>query len=195
MADSLGEVLEAGKWEKAFFTTYSLSLTFFESIILRALKKAGCHEIWVVADVDGYRSSLMERGSGGVGAEYHLIPIGLPKGVFHVKCCYLVGPETDVLTIGSGNLTFGGYGRNLEVLEVLTSRTHRQCFHAFADFLTALKVREDIVCPDMSWAGMFADRAYEVGAGDDQRVDYPRLLTSVRRPIKEQLAELTAASG
>jgi hypothetical protein len=195
MADSLGEVLEAGKWEKALFTTYSLSLTFFESVILRALRKAECHEIWVVADVDGYRSSLMERGSGGVGAEYHLIPIGLPKGVFHAKCCYLVGTETDVLTIGSGNLTFGGYGRNLEVLEVLTPGAHRQCFNAFADLLTALKGREDIVCPDMSWAEMFAARAYEVGAGDDTGADYPRLLTSVRRPIKEQLAELTVASG
>jgi hypothetical protein len=195
MADSLGDVLGAGRWEKALFTTYSLSLTFFESVILRALRKAECHEIWVVADVDGYRSSLMERGSGGVGAEYHLIPIGLPKGVFHAKCCYLVGPETDVLTIGSGNLTFGGYGRNLEVLEVLTSRTHRQCFNTFADFLTALKGRDDVVCPDMSWAEMFADRAYQVGTGEDQVADYPQLLTTVRRAIKDQLADLTAKSG
>lgn len=195
MADSLGTVLEAGRWEKALFTTYSLSLTFFESVILRALRKAECQEIWLVSDVAGYRSSLMERGSSGVGAEYHLIPIGLPKGVFHAKCCYLAGPEADVLTVGSGNLTFGGYGRNLEVLEVLTSQTQRQCFNAFADFLTALKDREDIVCPDMSWAEMFADRAYRVGAGDDGVADYPRLLTTVRRSIKDQLAEVTATSG
>ncbi|HEX7316682.1 MAG TPA: hypothetical protein VF297_22460 [Pyrinomonadaceae bacterium] len=195
MADSLGEVLEAGRWEKALFTTYSLSLTFFESVILRALRKAECREVWVLADVDGYRSSLMERGSGGVGSEYRLIPIGLPKGVFHAKCCYLAGSETDVLAVGSGNLTFGGYGRNLEVLEVLTSQTQPQCFRAFADFLTALKKREDIVCPDVSWAEMFADRAYEVSADGNDEEAYPKLLTSAGQSIKDQLAGLAAASG
>jgi hypothetical protein len=122
MADSLGKILELGHWEKALFTTYSLSLTFFESIILRALRKADCREIWVITDAEGYRSCLMERGSIGVGNEYHVIPIGLRRGVFHPKCCYLIGAEGDLLIVGSGNLTFGGFGRNLEALDVLSSR-------------------------------------------------------------------------
>lgn len=48
------------------------------------------------ADAEGYRSSLMERGSHGVGYEYYLVPVGLRNGVFHPKCCYLVGPESDL---------------------------------------------------------------------------------------------------
>jgi hypothetical protein len=85
MADSLGELLEAGRWEKALFTTYSLSLTFFESAILRAaLRKVECRKAWVVIDVDEYRSSLTERGSclfcqpaGRVWNAKHLHAFGL----------------------------------------------------------------------------------------------------------------------
>ena len=94
---------------------------FPESHILRVRNsslagQSGCREIWVVADAQGYQSSLVERRSHGVGQEYHLVPFALPHGVFHPKCCYLEGTEGDLLAIGSGNLTFGGFGRNLEVL-------------------------------------------------------------------------------
>ena len=194
MADSLGEVVEAGKWEKALLTTFSLSLTFFESVLLRALRKADCREIWVVVDADGYRSSLMERGSSGVGSEYHLVPIALPNGVFHAKCCYLAGSGGDILAIGSGNLTFGGFGRNLEVLDVLSSRKHQQCFSAFADFLTALKKRADVICPDFTWAALFADRAYEASISNVEALEYPKLITSVEQSIKDQLERLTVPS-
>src|SRR5882724_10614337 len=164
MTKSLSDVLAGQSWEKALFTTYSLSLTFFESMVLRALREIECREIWVIADAEGYRSSLMERGSYGVGYEYHLVPIGLRNGVFHPKCCYLVGPDSDLLVVGSGNLTFGGFGRNLEVIEVLSSRSDASCFHAFGEFLNALKRRPDVVCPDLSWIDRFGDRAFQVAA-------------------------------
>ena len=197
MADSLGKVLEAGGWQKVLFTTYSLSLTFFESIILRALRESECREIWVVADAEGYRSSLMERGSNGVGYEYRLIPIGLRNGVFHAKCCYLIGAEADVLIVGSGNLTFGGFGRNLEVLEILSSDLQPECFLAFADFLTGLKSRDDVVCPDFSWADSFAARARQVGTREVESnfPQYPKLLTSLERPLTEQLATEVLSCG
>ena len=53
MAESLAEVLQCRAWNRALFTTYSLSLTFFESVILRLPRQSGCREIWVVAD-DGH---------------------------------------------------------------------------------------------------------------------------------------------
>ncbi len=49
-----------------------------------------------------------------VGQEYRLIPVALPDGVFHAKCLYLAGDEGDLLLVGSGNVTFGGHGRNTE---------------------------------------------------------------------------------
>lgn len=195
MTSSLSDVLAGQKWEKALFTTYSLSLTFFESTVLRALREVECREIWVIADADGYRSSLMERGSHGVGYEYHLVPIGLRNGVFHPKCCYFVGPESDLLAVGSGNLTFGGFGRNLEVIEVLSSRSDSSCFYAFGEFLNALKQRTDIVCPDLSWIDSFADRAFKVGARVNQGPEFPRLLTSVEEAVETQLSTVVSSLG
>lgn len=84
-APSPVEVLESGQWKAALFTTFALSLSFFESVVLHRLRKVGCREIWVVVDAQGYRSSLMERRSTRVGQEYRLIPVALPRGVFHPK--------------------------------------------------------------------------------------------------------------
>jgi hypothetical protein len=35
------EVLRAGKWHSALFTTYALSLSFFEGAVLPSLQRAG----------------------------------------------------------------------------------------------------------------------------------------------------------
>lgn len=193
MIQSLGDLLKSRSWERALFTTYSLSLTFFESVILRELRQKGCREIWIAADAHGYQASLMERRSHGVGQEYHLVPVALPHGVFHPKCCYLQSDEDgDVLAVGSGNLTFGGYGRNLEVLDVVSPQTEPECFHEFGRLLNALKLRNDIYCPDKRWMDAFADRAFESAGdiADTSAASAPRLLHSVDKPIIDQLAEL-----
>ena len=91
MPDELSpiEIIARGRWENALFTTYTLSLTFFETHILKnCLTKTGCRNIWVVADVDGYQQSLAERQSSRVGQEYHLVPVALDNGVFYPKCSY-----------------------------------------------------------------------------------------------------------
>jgi len=195
MTTSLSDVLGEQRWEKALFTTYSLSLTFFESIVLRALREVECRDIWVIADAEGYRSSLMERGSHGVGYEYHLVPIGLRNGVFHPKCCYLAGPDSDLLVVGSGNLTFGGFGRNLEVIEVLSSLSDPSCFQSFGEFLNALKRRTDVVCPDLTWIDRFGDRAFQVAAPVNQAQEFPRLLTSVEESVETQLSKIVPVLG
>jgi len=79
---ALAEILTLKRWEHALVTTYALSLTFFESFVLRYLRQQGCREIFVIADADGYQMSLSERRSNRVGQEYRLIPVALPKGVF-----------------------------------------------------------------------------------------------------------------
>lgn len=144
------DILSARRWQSALFTTYAFSISFFESVVFRALtQRLSCDEICVIVDTDGYGSSLMERGATRVGRDYTLIPV-LAPGVFHPKCTYLSGPDGDLLLVGSGNLTFGGYGRNIEVLEVLQPNKHRQAFLDFADFLESLisKSRSQVAKPD-----------------------------------------------
>lgn len=182
------DVIESGKWNQALFTTYTLSLSFFDSLLLRALRQVGCQEIWVISDLQGYKASLIERRSHAIGHDYRLIPVRLNNGVFHPKCIYLAGPDEDALSVGSGNLTFGGFGRNLEVLEVFTSRKTPQLFNEFADFLRALRSRVDLECPDLTWCPQFEDRATKAGALADGAMGI-RLLHSAAVPIVDQLTK------
>ena len=85
-------------WKHALFTTYVLSLSYFESEVLRPLLRSGCDDIWVITDAEGYRTSLLDRRSMRVGQEYHLIPAAMPKGILHAKCIYLCNNEEDLLS-------------------------------------------------------------------------------------------------
>ena len=191
-ATALDAIIRTRRWQHALFTTYTLSLTFFESIVLRALQSQECADIWVVADADGYRGSLMERRSGRVGQEYRLVPVALPRGVFHAKCAYFSGPDGDLLLVGSGNLTFGGYGKNLEVLEILDARTDPACFADFAEFLDVLQARSNLLASDLSWARIFAElaRAASRRFAAASSLQQPRLMHSVSVPVLDQLAAL-----
>ncbi|MER8969188.1 hypothetical protein NKI25_26470 [Mesorhizobium sp. M0808] len=141
---SISDIVRMRPWKHALLTTYTLSLSYFESEILRPLLRGGCSDIWLVADAEGYRSSLLERRSMRVGQEYRLIPVALPNGVFHAKCIYLAGDEGDLLLVGSGNLTFGGHGKNAEVFEALSPGSAASAFRDFADFLEAIGSLRDI---------------------------------------------------
>ena len=66
---SISDIVQMRAWKHALFTTYTLSLSYFESEILRPLLRAGCSDIWLIADAEGYRSSLLERRSMRVGQE------------------------------------------------------------------------------------------------------------------------------
>ncbi|MEG3662160.1 hypothetical protein [Celeribacter halophilus] len=194
---TIRDFLEAGQWKHALFTTYALSLSYFESEVLRPLIQAGCDDIWLVADAQGYRASLLERRSMRVGQEYRLVPVGLPNGVFHPKCIYLSSPEQDVLLIGSGNLTFGGHGRNAEVFEALTPENHATAFQDYADFLLGLGTRSDIQTGLTGWIDEFAARAEQASrrGTDDSSTPPIRLLHPLEAPISDQLVDAVSIRG
>jgi hypothetical protein len=183
------------RWQRALFTTYALSLAFFESYLLPRLRAAQCEHVTILTDVDGYRSSLMERRSQSVGQEYAIVPVqARPRhhGIFHPKLTYLWGEARDVLLVGSGNLTFGGHGRNLEVLEVLTSDRDPQAFRDFADFATQLARSASFELIDTQPLLDCASRASSV-AGDQLGTGTARLLHSLNTPVLDQLLALANA--
>ena len=47
------EYIANGRWEKALFTSYALSLTYFETYVLPQLRKSGCEMVSVLVDKDG----------------------------------------------------------------------------------------------------------------------------------------------
>lgn len=194
---SIGDILQMRPWKHALFTTYTLSLSYFESEILRSLLRGGCSDIWLIADAEGYRSSLLERRSMRVGQEYRLIPVAMPVGVFHAKCIYLASDDGDLLLVGSGNVTFGGHGRNSEVFEALVPESAASAFSDFADFLEAVGSRPDIVIARSEWVDDFAARArLAAGRGGDLDGAPPvRLVHPLNEPVVDQLPGLLEPHG
>jgi hypothetical protein len=113
------DLISASPWRQAIFTTYSLSLSFFEAVVLDALVRGGGREALILADVSGVRGALMEQGARGAGREYLVEPIAVNVGVFHAKISAFVAKDDCHMLVGSGNLTFGGWGGNFEVCEHL----------------------------------------------------------------------------
>ncbi|WP_259766535.1 phospholipase D family protein, partial [Pseudomonas protegens] len=151
--------IENGPWKEALFTTYALSLTYFESYVLPRLRKAGCEKVTLLVDIQGYRASMMELRARHVGKDYALIPVRVKDGIFHPKITYLRGEDQDLLMVGSGNLTFGGHGGNVEVLEVLSAGEQPGAFADFADFLENLCTRPHLQIADDSALLPFIQRA------------------------------------
>jgi hypothetical protein len=193
---TIAEFLTGARWKHALFTTYALSLSYFESELLRPLLQQGCDDIWLVCDAQGYRSSLLERRSMRVGQEYRIVPIGLPNGVFHPKCIYLCSDDEQLLVVGSGNVTFGGHGRNAEVFEALVPSEHATAFSDFSIFLEALGSVPNIQIARRDWIEDFsvrASRAAERGA--DTAASPVRLIHPIERTAVQQLGELAASIG
>jgi hypothetical protein len=110
--------VKSGGFSGAVFLTYTLNLGFFEQIIAPALERAGCSNVLILADPDGY-SEAIEMGRKNVhnaGLRYVCTPLKRKGiGVQHVKMLLMAGPGRGRLLIGSGNLTLHGYSRNLEI--------------------------------------------------------------------------------
>lgn len=181
------ELAGARPWRLAAFTTYALSLSFFESVVLDRLVRGRTEEALVLADAEGIRAALSEQGAQRAGREYEVEPVFLGNGAFHAKVCLFDGGQDDVhLVVSSGNLTFGGWGRNLELAEHLHPSFAGAAFSdasAFFEGLASLAgahgARER--CLDM--AERLA-RAAELGGGDGS----VRLLHGFGESIGERIA-------
>lgn len=171
-----------------------MSLSFYESQLHKeGLRRRGCRDIRIVCDPDGYEMCLSERRSSRVGAEYRLSLAALRKGVFHPKVAVLIGDEETLILTGSGNLTFGGFGRNVEVLDVLSSRTHPDAFLDFHGFLSALRQRDGLSLTDDHWPAEWMARLEPYGAVT--AVPSVRILHNLEQPLGQQVTNLVAACG
>jgi|SRR6516164_1204426 hypothetical protein len=113
------DLVRAHRWSNAFFTTYALSLSCFEAVILDALVRQEVERTLVLADVAGVGAAVAEYGSRCAGRMYEIEPAVVEHGCFHPKFAALTSSTEACLVIGSGNLTFRRWGSNLECLEHL----------------------------------------------------------------------------
>jgi hypothetical protein len=83
------DLVSAHPWQRVVFTTYALSPSFFEVVILDALVRGdGESQTLILADVQGVRASLSEQGAHRVGKNYEVEP-AVSSGVFHPKISVL----------------------------------------------------------------------------------------------------------
>ncbi len=61
--------------EGALFTTFALSLAWFEVYLLRQLERNGIRRVAILADPTGIQSSLREGLVSGPGVQYALEPV------------------------------------------------------------------------------------------------------------------------
>ncbi|TGQ70833.1 hypothetical protein EN805_00015 [bacterium M00.F.Ca.ET.162.01.1.1] len=144
MALSPLDLISARPWHRAVFTTYALSLSFFEAVLLDALVRGGGREALILADIEGVRAGLSEQGARRVGRDYEVEPISVTSGVFHPKLSALVADDECHLLVGSGNLTFNGWGGNLEVVEHLHPGFAADAIDDAADFFELLALADNI---------------------------------------------------
>jgi hypothetical protein len=180
------------------FTTYALSLSFFEAVVQDALIRGNegtpCQCI-VIADVEGVRNAISEQGARGVGREYQVEPVEVEGGpVFHPKIVALTSPTQSHLVIGSGNLTFGGWGGNLEAFEHLDVLHNADAFDEAASFFAALATAPQIRMAAGSHCELLAEDL-RLAARRGARPGTVRILHSLGSSIMDQVVDIVGELG
>ncbi|MER8883005.1 hypothetical protein [Mesorhizobium sp. M0816] len=188
------EIAGIQPWRKAVFTTYALSLSFFESVVLDALVRGRSQEALILADVEGIRSGLSEQGAQRAGRDYEIEPVSVSNGVFHPKVSAFVSDDDCHLIVGSGNLTFSGWGRNLETAEHLHPSFAADAFHGAARFFELLGGQRGITHGAQEACASLAQdlsRAAGRGRGDGS----VRFLHSLEGGIAQSMEDIAGELG
>ena len=188
------DLIHSYPWSQSFFTTYALSLSFFEAVVLDALVRKNVERTLILADIDGVRAAVAEYGSRCAGRVYEVEPVAVEHGCFHAKLMALISATEAHLVVGSGNLTFGGWGSNLECVEHLHPGVAGDAFDDAADFLESLA--------SAPWIKHRVEKPCEALAGELRRFasigvrnGNIRLVHGLERSILDQMAEFSTDLG
>jgi hypothetical protein len=194
--NNLVQLVRATKPRTALFTTYTLSLSFFEAVLLPVLRQVGCHDVAILVDANEAVASLAEAHVNYAGRRYWVAPVIAPGGgVFHLKLTYLTGGETDVLAVGSGNLTLPGQSGQLETLDAVSSSSAPGVFTQFSELANSLAGKIDKTSKQAAellreYGARASSVALKEGLDPSVYPDAPFLIHSVDRPASEQIVEL-----
>lgn len=188
------DLAKSVSWNSVLFTTYSLSLSFFEAVVIDALIRGGARNPTILSDPEGVRAGLSELGARLVGRDYELLPVERIGGVFHPKLSVFLNDSDAHLLVGSGNVTFGGWGGNFELVEHIHPSFAPEAIVDAADFLELLQLDERIRIPatnkiEQTAAGLRRATQGKAGSG---RI---RLVHNAAGTIAERLQEEADALG
>lgn len=197
MKPRLTDLLKAVKPERALFTTFTLSLSWFEAFCLPILRVEGCEQIDLLVDSREACKLGAETTSAYAGNAFRVVPVYMNKaGIFHPKIAYLQAAEDDTLVVGSGNLTQPGQGGSLEVIDAVSASQHPGVFEEFADFADTFARRAGLSEQTVTILKQYAKRARAAAARAPASVrNGPRsawLIHTLEEPAQQQLGKLVA---
>lgn len=113
---SVRDFCRTGSFETVLALTYSFDPRFFERVALRDLEAGGARRVLIVADHHEAREAVRRcaRDIGLLGHRYRLATAA-PSRTFHPKLIARLSPERGRVWVGSGNLTYTGWGGNREL--------------------------------------------------------------------------------
>lgn len=184
------DLIRSERWTRSVFTTYSLSLSFFEAVVLDPLIRQQVPSNLILADVTGVREALAEAGIRGVGRSYELEPVAVDQGCFHPKIALLMSDSDAHILVGSGNLTFGGWGVNLESVEHLHPSFAAPAFGDAADFFDSLESAGRVRHAAQNACRQIAAELRVRGASSAADPSI-RILHNLKQSMADQLASLS----
>lgn len=186
---------------RVLLTTYTFSVSWFETFALPALMRNGCEQIDLLVDCRRACDSTQEAASQYAGTAYRVIPVPMSgRGIFHPKIAYFEAFEnqlSDILVVGSGNLTHAGQGQNLEIFDSVSNDRHPHVFTEFADFLAQFQNRYAFSSENQKSIAHFEARARLKGLTElpsDHESRSTWLIHTLRQSSSRQLANLAMAT-
>ena len=197
MQARLTDLLKTVKPERALFTTFTLSLSWFEAFCLPILRVEGCEQIDLFVDSREAYKLGAETNSAYAGTAFRIVSVRMNQaGFFHPKIAYLQGADDDTLVVGSGNLTQPGQGGNLEVIDAVNASQHPHVFEEFAEFAELFARRPSLLPHTVSTLKDYAKRAREMAAKAPAPVRNGLrsawLVHTLKEPAQTQLGALVA---
>jgi hypothetical protein len=189
------EIVKSERWSFGLFTSFTLNLGFFETVVYDAWRGRRSQELVVVVDRKGYAQSLADHRAAGAGQRYKIVPVAVNLGVFHPKVGFLANNTHCILMVGSGNLSFGGWGKNFELLDVVDSSETATPFVGFRDFLLGLNEIQDVSTfrvADTEWITTALSCLPKPSPSKDEG---PIFLHSLRESISSQLKKILNNQG
>lgn len=188
------DLIDAHPWQRVAFTSYAVSLSFFEAVILDRLVRGRGSRALILTDVKGLRSALSEQGAQRVGKDYVVEPVAVTGGIFHPKITLLAAGKECHLLVGSGNLTFGGWGGNCEVLEHLHPSFAADAITEAAEFFERLPDTDRVRLSAGAQYTAIADDLRRAAAGET-RDGAIRFIHSLDTAIADQIAQFATDLG
>ena len=153
---ALPEVLNAlgPRPTHALFLAFDASPPFIDSDVWGALVSSQLSDLTIVVDSLSLHAASIDAGSTRRAGVYYRIAGVRPRGggLFHPKLACLVHDEGVHVLIGSANLTWSGWCRNVEIVDVLSFGSSgagsQDCAFALAEFLDALPGAVEGLMPD-----------------------------------------------